>query len=179
MLCSMWHNPLPLRLRVTDESESFRDCPDDMTELPVYPHPGAFGVQRRHHVHEGIDLYCESGTPVFAVEPGQVVAVLPFTGPDAGLPWWLDTQAVLVEGASGVVVYGEINALARAGDSVAAGQTLGHVTRVLRRDKGRPTSMLHLELHTAGTRHCKPWDRVESRPLSLRDPTQHLRQLCT
>lgn len=137
-------------------------------------HPGAFGVQRKHHVHEGIDLYAPEGTPVCAVEEGVVVAVMPFTGPAAGLPWWLDTDVVLVEGVSGVVAYGEIKSAVTIGQPVTARQLLGHVVRVLRHDKGRPTCMLHLELHTAGTRETPPWDVLECRPASLLDPTPFL-----
>ena len=141
----------------TSDSESFRVLPEGLTGLPLRPHPGAFGVQRQHHVHEGVDLYCEPGTPVFAVEAGVVVRVMPFTGPRAGLPWWLDTQAVMVEGPSGVVLYGEIEASVAEGAYVEGGQQLGQVTRVLRHDKGRPLSMLHLELHEPGTRSAPEW----------------------
>lgn len=173
-LSSSWHSPVPLELVPTTRSESFRDQPAGTTGLPLPPHPGAFGVQRKHHVHEGVDLYCEPGTAVLAVEAGTVVSVLAFTGPSAGLPWWLDTEAVMVEGASGVVLYGELEAEVRVGDRVARGQRLGRVTRVLRNDKGRPTSMLHLELHDAGTRAAPEWRHANEPPSTLRDPTQHL-----
>jgi murein DD-endopeptidase MepM/ murein hydrolase activator NlpD len=132
-------------------------------------------------VHEGVDLYAPEGTPVHAVEDGRVVAITPFTGPHAGLPWWLDTWAVLVEGASGVVVYGEVTPdsglqanLASDGSYVRAGQQLGRVTRVLRNNKGRPTSMLHLELHPRGSRSCPEWHLDAKRPEALLDPTPHL-----
>lgn len=169
-----WHNPLPLTLVATTESESFRGLPVGTTGLPLAPHPGAFGVQRRHHVHEGVDLYCEPGTPVVAVEPGVVVQVVAFTGPRAGLPWWLDTDAVMVEGASGVVLYGELVAEVQPGVVVQAGERLGQVARVLRNDKGRPMAMLHLELHEPGTRAAPEWRDTSSRPASLRDPTEYL-----
>jgi hypothetical protein len=169
-----WSNPLPLLLRVTEDSESFREFKGYETGLPTGAHPGAFGVQRKYHTHEGIDLYAPEGTAVMAVEAGTVVRVVPFTGPKAGLPWWLDTQAVFVEGASGVVVYGEIEAAVKEGDQVEAGAVLGRVVRVLAVDKGRPTCMLHLELHVHGSRSAPEWLEHDQRPLVLVDPTPFL-----
>lgn len=136
-------------------------------------HPGAFGARRKHHTHEGVDLYAPEGTPVFAVEAGVVTAVKPFTGPHAGLPWWEDTWAVWVEGDSGVVLYGEITPTVVVGKHVGAGECVGQVMRVLRKDKGRPTSMLHLELHQAGSVAAPEWLGLE-RPATLRDPTSLL-----
>lgn len=175
---SPWRSPLPFELVPSSDGLSFETLAPGRTALPLAPHPGAFGVVRRHHVHEGVDLYCPEGTPVLAVEAGQVVAVEPFTGPAAGLPWWLDTWVVLVEGASGVVAYGEIDPAVAAGMSIAAGTQVGTVRRVLRHDKGRPTSMLHLELHCQGTRTCPPWELGRPQPGSLRDPTDHLLKAC-
>lgn len=169
-----WHHPVPLRLVVTDDRESFRTMPANTTGIPVGEHPGAFGVKRKHHTHEGVDLYVPEFTTVMAVEDGVVVKVAPFTGLAAGLPWWRDTQAVFVEGASGVVVYGEIEPFVKEGDELIAGQSLGRVIRVLVADKGRPTCMLHLELHSAGSRAAPEWLDHEAKPSVLRDPTPYL-----
>lgn len=139
--------------------------------------PGAFGAVRRHDVHTGVDLYCPEGTEVIAVEAGVVVAVLPFTGPRADSPWWEDTDAVLVEGASGVVLYGELGPAVAVGDRCRAGDLLGHVVRVLRRDKGRPVAMLHLELYAPGAREPVWWLLGDDRPGPLRDPTPLLREI--
>lgn len=171
----MWKNPLPLKLILSPADRiSF---PEGFTGLPIGDHPGAFGVLRKHHVHEGIDFYAPQGTPVTAVESGIVVAVMPFTGPAAGLPWWLDTQVVLIEGATGVVAYGEIGAVVTTGQQLQAGDLVGHVVRVLRKDKGRPTCMLHLELHTHGARSTAEWYDSTGRPKTLLDPTPFLRPL--
>lgn len=170
----LWLNPLPLKLRPTEESESFRIFGPEETGLPLGQHPGAFGVQRKHHVHEGVDLYCPAGTPVHAVEGGVVVAVLPFTGPQVGMPWWQDTMVVMVEGESGVVAYGEVQSHVEAGQRVQAGDLLGQVVQVLLVDKGRPMSMLHLELHKSGARACPEWKTLETRPETLLDPTPFL-----
>ena len=113
-------------------------------------HPGSFGFERRHHYHEGVDLYTAEHAPVLAVEAGVVVSVRPFTGAALGHTWWNDTDAVLVHGASGLVVYGELRTNGvQPGDWVRPGQIVGHVVQVLKKDKGRPMSMLHLELRDA------------------------------
>lgn len=170
----MWKNPVPLCLVTTDDTLSFKAMPEGVTGLPLEPHPGAFGVSRQHHRHEGVDFYCPEGTPVHAVEDGIVVRVMGFTGPKADSPWWHDTDAVLVEGTSGVVLYGEIAPSVKEGERVVAGQIVGHIVQVLREDKGRPMSMLHLELHSAGTRDCYEWTDASGRPPSLQDPTPYL-----
>ena len=156
---------------------SFSTFPAGLTGLPIGEHPGAFGVKRKHHHHEGVDLYCRNGNTIDAVERGIVVAVIPFTGEHATppSPWWNDTWAVLVEGDSGVVVYGEIRPDVRVGDEVVPGWTIGWVTQVLKVDKGRPMSMLHLELHQRGTREVFDW--VDARPSTLLDPTPYLLEL--
>ncbi len=170
----VWKNPLPFNLIASADSLSFTQMGADTTAVPLPPHPGAYGVTRKNHVHEGIDFYCPEGTRVMAVEAGIVVAILDFTGPKAESPWWHDTQAVLIEGDSGVVLYGEMAPVVTVGQNVAAGDVLGHVVQVLREDKGRPMSMLHLELHTAGTRDCYEWVVGAASPPSLRDPTPFL-----
>lgn len=140
--------------------------------------PGRFGAVRRHDVHTGVDLYTYSGMPVLAVEEGVVVAVEKFTGPAAGSPWWNDTEAVLVEGASGVVCYGEIAAREEivVGAHVQREDCVGCVKTVLRKDKGRPMTMLHVELYEHGARETVWWRHGESRPQGLLDPTARLEQ---
>ena len=176
-----WTTPIPLTLVPDPDSEGFLNHHEGTTGIPVGDaHPGAFGFVRRNHVHEGVDLYCPAGTPVRAVEDGVVVAVIAFTGPSAEppSPWWHDTSAILVEGASGVVVYGEVGVGTgiREGVRVSAGETIGHVVQVLVKEKSppRPMSMIHLELHVPNTRDAYEWTQESGRPPSLLDPTEHL-----
>lgn len=171
---SAWRNPLPLSLVPTRDALSFASLPSDQTGLPLHPHPGAFGFVRKHHTHEGVDLYAPEGTPVCAVEDGVVVRIEPFTGPSAQSPWWQDTDAVFVEGSSGVVVYGEIvpRGDLKEGMILQAGDMVGAVKAVLREDKGRPSAMLHLELHDKGARQAPAWEHA--RPSTLLDPTDYL-----
>lgn len=175
---AQWRSPIPFMLIRTSDPESFRTMPRGATGLPVGDHPGAFGAQRRYHTHEGVDLYCPTATPVMAVEAGEVVAIKPFTGAAVGSPWWRNTHAVFVEGASGLVVYGEIAAHIRVGAKVVAGELLGVVLPVLQKDKGRPLSMLHLELRPSGAVQNVEWLIRAVQPKELRDPTPYLLPCC-
>ena len=164
-------NPLPLRLIPTTEADSFTSLPHGTTGVPTPPHPGAFGAPRKQHVHGGVDLYCMEGTPVVAMEAGQVVAVAPVTGPHAEKPWWLNTWMVMIEGNSGVLGYGGLKPAVTAGESVAPGDHLGQILSMVRFASGRPTSLLHLELYQAGTREPVVWLEGEHRPAGMLDPT--------
>jgi hypothetical protein len=140
-------------------------------------HPGAFGVVRKNHIHEGIDLYCEPGTPVKAIEDGTVVGIYNFTGERAGSPWWNDTCCVMIEGASGVINYGELDddidiILPGVGAQVKCGDVIGHVKTVLKHDKGLPMTMLHLERYVTGTKEpIKEWTLGTPQPKQLLNPT--------
>ena len=172
-MLNCWKSPVPFLLRPTQDRD-FKPVHGEAC-LPLSPHPGAFGVQRKHHVHEGVDLYCPAGTAVCAVEQGTTVAIIPFTGPEADppSPWWQNTWAVLVEGESGVVVYGELFKPNRGvGELIRQGEEVGAVKQVLLKDKGYSMSMLHLELHELGTRTTFDW--INERPKSLLDPTPFL-----
>lgn len=167
-------NPLPLRLVPTSDPMSFKTMAPGTTGLPLLPHPGAFGFVRPKYVHAGVDLYCATGTPVSAIEAGRVVAVYPFKGAHAQTPWWLNTWVVLVEGITGVFAYGDLKPAAQVGEDLRPGSFIGQVIQVLRDGKGRPASMLHLELHKPGTTSCGHWPDQNSRPPTLLDPTPTL-----
>jgi murein DD-endopeptidase MepM/ murein hydrolase activator NlpD len=172
-----WKNPLPYQLVPSSNSDDFQVLGCKVGIPTGNTHPGAFAFKRANHIHEGVDLYCFEGSPVSAVEDGVVVGVQWFTGEKANppSPWWHNTQAVLVEGSSGVVVYGEILTARTVGQEVKAGDLMGVVKKVLKINKGRPMSMLHLELHQHGTRDTFEW--LDERPASLLDPTAFLLEL--
>lgn len=137
---------------------------DPMPDVPVPNHYGAFGVKRRHDVHRGVDLYTKVGDCVYAIESGVVVLIdKNFTGTQDKTPWWNDTQAIYIEGNTGVFCYGEIllrkltekSYKWKLGDSVMQGDRLGSVLQVLKKDKGKPMSMLHIELHRHGLAYRK------------------------
>ena len=169
--------PLPGKSPLLDyQSEGFLEM-DLSKQCPIpmrgQGHPGAFAHERANHTHEGVDLYGEEGDAVVAMFDGTVVFNGPFTGPEAGSDWWLPTSAIAIEGEHGVLFHGEINALPLAvGSLVTAGDLLGTVSRVLRKDKGRPLHMLHLELYERGIHESIGiWPAGSARPAGLIDPT--------
>jgi len=165
-----WLWPLPGVKRVLSESD------------------GAFGFRRKHEVHTGVDLYCDEGQEACAIEDGQVLLVVEFTGERVGSPWWNPTKAVLVLHGNCVVVYGEIEPLPTIRDEmrVRRGQPLGKVLRVRKKNCGKPTTMLHLELwestedvvqHYTGNKAtvANDWPLDGKRPKGLLDPTSWLK----
>lgn len=141
-------------------------------------HAGMFAAIRKFDIHCGQDLYCNPNQVVIAVEPGEVVAIEEFTGEHANppSPWWNNTKAILVEGPSGVVVYGELKPLdsIKIGKKISQGQNLGHIVTVLKEDKGTPMAMLHIELYKPGTRETVVWNLGEPQPDNLLDVSEKL-----
>ena len=118
-----------------------------------------------------------------AVEDGRVIGKEMFTGPQDGSPWWNDTDAVLVEGPSGVICYGEIQVYEtwKPGDIVRAGDFIGTVTPVIKEGRERPDvpghsrAMLHMELYERGQIECShSWKLDAPKWDYLLDPTPYL-----
>jgi len=151
-----------------------------MTDVPVGNHYGSFGVKRKYSYHCGVDLYCNKGDFVFAIESGIVTETNWFTGPKINLPWWNDTRCVCVESDTGVIVYGEMQEFCKivVGTKVKRGESLGTVETVLKKDKGKPMTMLHVMLLTRGTKETDipSWAHDTERPKGLLDPTLLLTQ---
>lgn len=171
-------------------SIAMKTCPlNPMPDVPVkqysqikpysYIPDGAFGCVRKHDVHTGVDLYCNPGDKVYAIECGEVVGILDFTGTKAESPWWNDTRAILVEGNSGVFVYGEVKERdgLKIGDNIECGEILGEVVTVLQKDKGKPMTMLHLELYEHKFRNVLWWELEKEKPEPLIDPTSILLEI--
>lgn len=151
-------------------------APDYHPTLP--DDPGRFAASRKHDYHTGVDLYCDIGTMVIAMTTGRVVAIEDFTGPEAipPSPWWNPTKAVFIESAHKVLGYCEITPTVQVGDIVCGGEMIGVVDKpVLKKNKGRPTVMLHLEELLPGSREGAIWTEFKNRPSNLLDPTPTLR----
>lgn len=164
-----------LRVKRFQEKESWTwPLPGVDCEIPIGTHQGAFGAIRKHDIHTGVDLYCNRGQSVVAMEDGRVISIENFTGPHAGTPWWKNTKAVLVKGSSGIIVYGEISPVdkIKVGDKVRAGKKIGKVLRVLRKNKGLPMYMLHLELYSSNIKETVVWNHNSEKPEFLINPTE-------
>jgi murein DD-endopeptidase MepM/ murein hydrolase activator NlpD len=147
-------------------------------ELPLEG-PASFGAVRKHDIHTGVDLYCDNETLVFAIEDGIVVNIENFTGASAGSPWWNETNSILIEGESGVILYGELKPLRAIGETIKKGELIGFVVPVLKKDKGvNPTTMLHMELYKHGTTESVWWKLGEEKPDNLLNITPILQKYC-
>lgn len=143
-------------------------------KLPSKDQPGSFGHIRKYDIHTGIDLYCSIGETVYAIEDGIISNYGPFTGIGAGSDWWENTDYICIKGKSGKILYGEIdiNKHLLAKTNVKKGDVLGYVKKVLRVDKGKPMTMLHIELYNeqyAGT--GETWELDQIKPKYLEDIT--------
>jgi len=175
-----WQFPIELKvLGTTSDSDSYKDINlKTEVEIPTLPHCGAYSVFRTHDRHEGVDLYCPNDTPVYAVEDGIVVMMRCFTGRYAHCAWWNETDSISIEGATGVVEYGEIitDEEMQIRRQVFQGDLIGWVRTVLKKDKGRPMSMLHMNLYEGAQTRDQSWSLEGPKPTGLADPTPHLIQ---
>ena len=182
-------------VKATKEELVWRFPLDNYRGIPVNNHPGAFGFRRKKCHHSGVDLYTDEGANIYAVEAGRVVGIEHFTGPQDSTPWYENTEAILIEGKTGVVCYGEMiprgykptsfaSAMNRiaVGDWVKKGGYIGRVTPVIPvgREQAYPgwsRSMLHLELYKHGTHECSHrWHLDAEMHPYLIDPTPFLRE---
>lgn len=164
-------------ITINDSNTDFSYNYSSKTEIPKPPHPGSFGYVRKNHIHEGIDLYANNGDNVYAIEDGVVTAIIPFTGEIAESPWWNNTYSILINHRTYALNYGELipQKNLKVGDYVKAGDIIGNIRTVLKKDKGRPMSMLHLEMYTVGTQEpIKEWSLNTPKPEQLIDPTDLL-----
>lgn len=154
--------------------------PSAMRDIPQGDHPGAFGTRRKHHIHEGVDIYAAKTALVHAISDGVIIAIYQFTGGAVGMPWWEDTWAMAVADATGIWVYGEIQRphTYTVGDHVEEGCYIAQLKQVLKVDKGRPMTMLHLERWKPFTApHTFLWQLDQPQPDFLLDPTPLLLEM--
>jgi murein DD-endopeptidase MepM/ murein hydrolase activator NlpD len=164
-------------ITINDSNTDFAYSYSSKTEIPKSPHPGSFGYVRKNHIHEGVDLYANDGDNVYAIEDGTVTAIIPFTGEIADSPWWNNTYSILINHKTCALNYGELipSKDLKVGDTVNAGDIIGQIRTVLKKDKGRPMSMLHIEMYKLGTQEpIKEWSLNTEKPEQLIDPTDLL-----
>jgi hypothetical protein len=133
-----------------------------------------FGAIRKYDIHTGIDLYCNDNDRVYSDVAGIIHKIHPFTGVIAESPWWNDTYAVQVKYKNIIVLYGEIipRKNLKIGQKIKAGQWLGNVKTVLKKDKGLPMTMLHIEMYNDKyDGEGVVWKLGEKQPEYLLDPS--------
>lgn len=142
---------------------------------------GDFAYRRSFYYHPGIDIYCDYGQEVVAIEDGTVVNIETFTGPLATppSPWWNETFSIMVEGSSGVLGYCELLPVdhLKVGVKVKKGDLLATITPVLKKDKGNGTTMLHFEQYEFGTREHVTWELDTEMPKELMNPRELLEKI--
>ena len=149
--------------------------------IPNYGAVGDFAFRRSFYYHPGIDLYCPDLEIVQSIEEGTVVHLENFTGPNANppSPWWNETFAIMVEGASGVIGYCELLPFdhLHVGMHVHEGEAIATITPILKKDKGNGTTMLHLEHYLPGTREHVTWYLDTPKPNTLLNPRNLLERI--
>lgn len=124
-----------------------------------------FGSNRKGgRAHGGCDLYAPVGTPVYAMDDGEVIQDL--------YAFYLGTYALEIKHTQFVARYGELRGAApniKKGAKIKKGQLIGYIGEL----KGLNMSMLHLELYSGKAtgaltvRGSKPYQRRAD----LIDPT--------
>ncbi len=157
---------------------------------------GAFWEDRGDRYHCGVDIYAREGSNVLSIEDGKVVDIGIFTSKDK-IPYWNTTSYILIENGNGLLCkYAELgDVVVNVGESVRAGQLIGHIGLVLDSDKITQNSplyiqklkkkgnqsMLHFELYrsipTEITDYLGGNWFGKTKPENLLDPTDYLRSL--
>ena len=143
--------------------------------LPSLTSQNCFGSKRKHDFHTGVDLFCEENEEVYSIYDGIVTSVIQFTG-YAESPWWNDTQAIMIyhPEIQKTFLYGEILTNIKVGRTVKAGQEIGRVKTVLKKDKGKPMTMLHMECYKGLQTKAVWWYHDTKCPNNLEDITKYL-----
>jgi len=140
-----------------------------------------FGAMRKYDYHTGIDLFADENSPVFAMLDCEVVQAGWFTGDFSypPSPWWNDTEYVMcktiINNNTLYFLYGEIISYVKVGDYLKEGDTIGHITRVLKKDKGLPTTMLHFEVYKSLPKEPLFWYHDQEKPDILMNPEPYVK----
>ncbi|MFW5987394.1 MAG: M23 family metallopeptidase [Methanohalophilus sp.] len=128
--------------------------------VPADGEAGCFWEDRKDRHHCGIDLYAKKGTPVFAIEGGEIVEIGIMTSPSM-LEYWNKTYHLIIRGNSGIYYkYGEMSTtIPEKGTQIKKHDHIGEVGQVLNPAminstsppyiqtlKERNPAMLHLEM---------------------------------
>lgn len=143
-----------------------------------YNSMGARETHDQSHLKCGVDLNCDSGTSVYAVESGNIVSIETFFN-NKKRPWISSSKAVLVEGPNGVVCYGNVavNNNLKIGAQIKQGDAIGTVVSYYKKEQNKGTSRLRIELYRFGTIKRPKWRIGKPPPKNLLNPTSLLMPL--
>ena len=143
--------------------------------LPSLESENCFGAKRKHDFHTGVDLFCNEDEPVYSMYDGIVTSVIEFTGFSES-PWWEDTHAIMIyhPEIQKTFLYGEVSTNLKAGKVIKQGQLIANVKRVLKKDKGKPMTMLHIECYKGLQTKAVWWYHDTECPKNLEDITKYL-----
>lgn len=143
--------------------------------LPSLDSQNCFGAKRKHDFHTGVDLFCQEHEGVYSMYDGVVTNVIEFTGFSES-PWWNDTLAVMIyhPDKQKTFLYGEVETNLKPGKVVKAGDLIAKVKKVLKKDKGKPTTMLHMECYKGLQTSAVWWYHNQKCPNNLEDITKYL-----
>jgi murein DD-endopeptidase MepM/ murein hydrolase activator NlpD len=157
---------------------------------------GAFWEDRGDRHHCGVDIYAPEGSNVLAMDDGRVLEVGVFTAPQK-VPYWHVTHYVFIDHGDALIArYAELrDVTVESGQTVKAGQVVGHVGSVINVEKIKASSpgyiqrlkrngrasMLHLELYRTLPGTLKAYLGGNTfggvKPGGLLDPTDVLKVL--
>jgi hypothetical protein len=133
-----------------------------------------FGYSQKNGKHQsGIELYCDEGQEVFAIEESDIIDMFLSTGYGAETPWFQNTYTLLLEGNSGVINYSciLIDHDVKFGKTIKEGQLIGRIKKLM--DISIPS--LYIGLYYNGVEEPIEWNRGEVKPTELLDPTDMLK----
>jgi murein DD-endopeptidase MepM/ murein hydrolase activator NlpD len=168
--------------------------PNSYSKIIPAAGPGSFLEDRGDRRHCGVDIYAPEGSDVFSIEEGKVIDIGIFTSPDK-VSYWNHTRYVSVENKTGLICrYAELgDVTVMVGESVKAGQLIGHIGLVLDADKvtrdsppyiqkikkKENLSMLHFELYKSFPTETNEYLGGnwfgDTKPKNLLDPSDYLR----
>jgi murein DD-endopeptidase MepM/ murein hydrolase activator NlpD len=144
--------------------------PDSFTKnLPEKNKAGSFWEDRGDRHHCGVDIYAPVGSDVVATESGIVLKTGVFTSPEMN-PYWNITYFVVLKHDTGLISkYAELlDATVSDGESLAAGQVLGHVGCVLDVEKITGEAPLYVqELKRKGNASMLHFELFKALPTEL------------
>jgi murein DD-endopeptidase MepM/ murein hydrolase activator NlpD len=164
--------------------------------IPKKSCPGSFWEDRGDRHHCGIDIYAPVGSDVISLKDGYVIETGIFTNKNI-LTYWNKTKYLIIKNIDGFYcVYAELeDVVVRENEPVKTGQVIGHVGRVLNKNritKNAPLyiqkiknndklSMLHFEVYNSNPDRDKKYLGGnwfgKNKPKNIIDPNYYIKKV--